>query len=139
MSTVMIIIGSLLIIFVAWVFIFYRKMKNIPDVKNSDKINILNDKNFNQQVKSGLTLVDFWASWCVPCKIMAPVLNEIAEEYHEKVNVAKLDVDRFQPLAARYRVRNIPTMVLFRNGKEINRFIGVKSKDYLVKQFMTIK
>lgn len=139
MNITLIIIGSILIILAAYVFYAYRKMKNVKDVQNSDKIKVLDDKNFKHQVKNGVTLVDFWAAWCMPCKIMAPVLNEIADEYHEKVNIAKLDVDRFQPVAAQYKVRNIPTMVLFKNGKEINRFVGVKPKDYLVKQLMAVK
>lgn len=139
MNITLSIIGSILILLAAYVFYAYRKMKNIKDVQNSDKIKVLDDKNFKHQVKNGVTLVDFWASWCMPCKMMAPVLNEIADEYHEKVNIAKLDVDRFQPVAAQYKVRNIPTMVLFKNGKEINRFVGVKQKDYLVKQLMAVK
>lgn len=139
MNIALTIIGSLLFLLVIYIFYSYRKMKNIPDVKNSAKIKVLTDKNFKQQVKNGVTLVDFWTSWCVPCKMMAPVLNDIADEYYEKINIAKLDVDRFQPVAAHYKVRNIPTMVLFKNGKEIDRFVGVKPKDYLVRQLMTTK
>ena len=139
MNTTLIIIGSILILLVVYIFYSYRKMKNIPNVKNSTNIKVLTDKNFKQQVKSGVTLVDFWADWCMPCKMMAPVLNEIADEYHEKVHIAKLDVDHFQPVAAQYKVRNIPTMVLFKNGKEINRFVGVKPKDFLVKQLLSVK
>lgn len=76
-------------------------------------------------------MVDFWASWCVPCKAMAPVLNELAEELDEKVKICKLNVDENQQLAVKYAVRSIPTLILFRNGKEIDRFVGVKSKSFL--------
>jgi len=79
-------------------------------------------------------LVDFWAEWCMPCKMMIPVLNELAEEVDGSVSIAKLNVDEQKKTAAGFKVRSIPTMILFRNGKEIHRFVGVKTKDYLLKE-----
>ena len=99
----------------------------------------LTDQNFQAQVKSGVTLVDFWASWCMPCKMMAPILNEVAEEVGESAKIAKLDVESNRGSSAKYGVRNIPTMVLFKNGKEINRFVGAKSKNFLVSEINKVK
>ncbi|MBU0489682.1 MAG: thioredoxin [Bacteroidetes bacterium] len=116
----------------------YRKVKRSPALADSDKIKNLTAQNFQQEIKSGTVLVDFWASWCMPCKMMAPVLNELAEELPENTSVAKLNVEHFQAVSAKYQVKGIPTMILFRNGKEVSRFVGVKSKDFLKKQMMKV-
>lgn len=110
-----------------------RKIKNMPKVADNDKIITLTDKNFNQQIKNKRVLVDFWAEWCGPCKMMAPILNELAEELPEGQAVGKLNVEEYQSMAQKFQVRGIPTMILFENGKEINRFVGVKTKDFLKK------
>lgn len=110
-----------------------RKIKNMPKVADSDKIITLTDKNFNQQIRNKRVLVDFWAEWCGPCKMMAPILNELAEELPEGQAVGKLNVEEYQSMAQKFQVRGIPTMILFENGKEINRFVGVKTKDFLKK------
>ena len=112
----------------------YRKMKKMPVEADSEKIKTLTDKNFQNQIKEGVVLVDFWASWCMPCKMMAPVLNEMANELGEGRHIGKLNVEDYQTVSAKYNVRGIPTMILFKNGKEINRFVGVKPKDFLMKQ-----
>ena len=117
-----------------YIYFNYRKMKNAPEVENSPRVKILTDKNFSHQIRNGVVLVDFWASWCMPCKMMAPIVNEVAESVNGDASVGKLDVDQNRSVAAKYKIRNIPTMVLFRDGKEINRFVGAKSKDFLVKQ-----
>ncbi len=126
------IIGVVVLVFVAYLYFAVRKMKNVPMVADGAKIKVLNDKNFNQQIKSGVILVDFWASWCAPCKMMAPVLNEISEELTGNNFVGKLNVEQYQSISAKYKVRNIPTMILYKNGKEINRFVGVKQKAFLL-------
>jgi thioredoxin 1 len=134
MNITLIIIGSLLVLFVAYLFFGYRKLKNTADVPPSDKIKVLTDKNFQHQLKTGISLVDFWASWCIPCKMMAPVLNDLANDTEGKASICKLDVEKYQQLAGSYSVRSIPTLILFKNGKEIDRFVGVKTKDFLAKQ-----
>lgn len=111
-----------------------RQMNQLKNVKDSDKVKILTDQNFANQTKSGTVLVDFWASWCMPCKLMVPVLNELAEEVYGRVTVAKLDVDQSKATASKFAVRSIPTLILFKNGKEVHRFVGVKTKDYLLKE-----
>jgi len=120
--------------FITYMFFAYKKIKNTPETETHSAIKELTDQSFQSQVKTGVTLVDFWASWCMPCKMMAPVLNETAEALGSKAKIGKLDVDSNQASSARYGVRSIPTLILFKNGKEINRFVGVKTKDFLLKE-----
>ena len=70
----------------------------------------------------------------MPCKVMGPVLNEIAESLQGKATVAKLNVDQFRSISGQYSIRNIPTLILFKNGKEVVRFVGIKQTDFLLKQ-----
>jgi thioredoxin 1 len=79
---------------------------------------------FDQAIAQGVTLVDFWATWCGPCKMLAPVIEELGEQYEGSVTVAKVDVDAEPALAARYGVMSIPTVILFKNGAEIDRKVG---------------
>jgi len=77
-------------------------------------------------------LVDFWATWCGPCKMIAPVLDEIAKEKGDKVRIAKVDVDQNPALAARFNIRGIPTMILFKNGEPVETFVGLTGKQNIV-------
>jgi len=134
MQTTLIITGIIISILAA-LFLFARyRMKNIPIVADSDKILTLTDKNFQHQTKNKLVLVDFWASWCAPCRMMAPVLNEVADELSGNSHIGKVNIEEYQSLAQKFQVRNIPTLILLKNGKEINRFVGMKSKDFLLEQ-----
>jgi thioredoxin 1 len=134
MQTTLIITGIIFLTLAALYLLARSKMKNIPVVADNDKILALTDKNFQHQTKNKLVLVDFWASWCAPCRMMAPVLNEVADELTGNSHVGKINIEQFQSLAQKFQVRSIPTLILFKNGKEINRFVGIKSKDFLIKQ-----
>ena len=134
MHTTLITIAVIITVLAALYILARRQMKNIPVVADSDKILTLTDKNFQFQTKNRLVLVDFWASWCAPCRMMAPVLNEVASELTGSSHIGKVNIEQFQSLAQKFQVRNIPTMILFKNGKEVNRYVGIKSKDFLLDQ-----
>ena len=93
----------------------------------------VNSANFDEVVLGSEkpVLVDFWATWCGPCKMIAPVVEELADEYADSLVVAKLDVDQAPDLAGRYGVMSIPTLLVFENGKEVKRTVGFQSKDKL--------
>ena len=139
MTITIIVSGLIIATFAAYMYMTYKKIRNTPEVEMHSAIKELNDNNFAALVKNGVTLVDFWAAWCMPCKMMAPILNEVADEIGSTAKVAKLDVDANRSSSAKYGVRSIPTLILFKNGKEINRFVGVKTKDFLVKEINKVK
>lgn len=134
MQTALIITGVVIAIFTILTLRAKARMKNIPLVNDHEGIINLTDKNFQHQTRNKIILVDFWASWCGPCRMMAPVLNEIAGELKGNYHVGKVNVEQYQSLSQKFKVRGIPTMVLFKNGVEVNRFVGVKSKEFLIKQ-----
>lgn len=139
MQTTLIVTGIFIVLMIGLVLFARYRMKNIPSVADSEKILTLTDKNFQHQTKNKLVLVDFWASWCAPCRIMAPVLNEVAEELSGNSQVGKVNIEEYQSLAQKFQVRSIPTLILFKNGKEINRFVGVKNKEFILQQINKIK
>lgn len=135
MTTVLIIVAVVILLLAALVVYSRYKMKNMPKVEDHEKIIILTDKNFNQQIKGKVVLVDFWAIWCAPCRLMAPALNDLASELTDnKYRVGKVDVDANRGLAQKYNIRSIPTSVIFKDGQEVARIVGVKPKATLLKE-----
>lgn len=92
------------------------------------EIIINSEEEFENTVKDGVSLVDFYASWCGPCKMLAPFVEEIAEEYDGKVKVCKVDVDNVDSLAYKYNVRSIPTLIYFKDGKVKEIKVGFQDK-----------
>jgi thioredoxin 1 len=93
------------------------------------------DQNFEAEVlKSDKpVLVDFWAEWCAPCRMMAPAVEAVAAQYADRAKVGKLNVDENQSSAGQYNIRGIPTLLLFKNGQVVEQFVGVTSKDAITK------
>ena len=122
-------------------FVFtFKKEKDVPVViEDSLKIKTLNEHNFDHQIKRGVILVELWAPWCLSCKAMAPTLNELAEEVTGNTSIGKLNIDHPQTISLRYHVKKIPTLLLFKNGEEVNRFNGIQSKDFLMKEISKIQ
>jgi thioredoxin 1 len=112
-------------------------MPPLTERKMSDKIVQLSDDSFEADVltASGLVLVDFWAEWCGPCKMIAPLLNDIAEEYAGKVTVGKLNIDQNDATPPKYGIRGIPTLLLFKDGTVADTKVGALSKTQL-KEFI---
>ncbi|CAJ0992592.1 thioredoxin TrxA [Pantoea sp. Nvir] len=104
---------------------------------SSDKIIHLTDESFDATVlkAEGVTLVDFWAEWCGPCKMIAPILDEIAEEYCGRLTIAKMNIDNNPSTAPKYGIRGIPTLLLFKNGVVAATKVGALSKSQL-KEFI---
>lgn len=95
------------------------------------------DATFDQEVvkHEGLTVVDFWATWCGPCRMVAPILDQLATEYSGKVRVAKVDVDANAQTATQFNVRSIPTLLFFKNGKLVDQIVGAQPKAQIESKF----
>lgn len=111
----------------------------LKEVKEEEKVEIMeieSKEQFEQEVmnESGIVLIDFYATWCMPCKMMSPIMQEIAKEY-EEVKVVKIDVDKNEELAIKYNVMSIPTIVVMKNKEVIKTFVGVTSKESIIKEF----
>jgi thioredoxin 1 len=107
------------------------------DLKGGSKMELkFTDSNFEQEVLKAetLVLVDFYADWCGPCKMMAPVIEELATEYEGSVKIGKLNVDEAPSFSSKYRVMSIPTIILFKNGKVVDTIVGAVPKATLVQK-----
>jgi len=133
-STITLVISALMIGFVFYSFIKAKRRMNRPP---SENVKILDDRNFDNTIKSGVTLVDFWAEWCGPCKVQGPIVDEVADELGDRANVCKVDVDSNQRIAQQFGIRNIPTLLLFKDGKPVEKFVGVKPRNTLVRAIQT--
>jgi thioredoxin 1 len=91
----------------------------------SENLKKITEENFNNEIKNGVVLVDFYADWCGPCRMIAPHLEALSKEMQGQVSIVKLDVDHAQMVASNYQVTSIPTLILFRDGKEAGRVVGV--------------
>jgi len=94
----------------------------------------LNSSNFDSTISSGVTLVDFWAPWCGPCRMVAPIIDELSSEYEGRANICKVNTDENQDIAVRYGIRSIPTIMFFKDGQQVDMVIGAVSKDTFVEK-----
>ena len=126
------------IILVALLIIsFYKRYSMIKNMDSnaieSPNLIILTDSDYKKQIKSGVSLIDFWAPWCMPCKVQGPIINEVANEMGTNAAICKINIDQNKRAAAEFGVRSIPTIIIFKNGKVVKQLVGVKSKTVLVK------
>ncbi len=105
------------------------------EIMVDEHVKHLTEASFEKEIKEGVVLVDFYADWCGPCRMQAPVLEKVAKEIKGKAMIAKLDVDSAQRVASSFQVTSIPTLILFKKGKEVGRIVGLKDADAL-KQFI---
>jgi len=91
----------------------------------------LNSSNFDSTIADGVTLVDFWAPWCGPCRMIAPIIEELAEDFDGKATIAKVNTDEEQDIAIKYGIRSIPTLLFFKNGEMVDQMIGAAGKQVI--------
>jgi thioredoxin 1 len=97
-----------------------------------DNVMTINDASFDKVVSEGVTIVDFWAEWCMPCKMQAPIMDEVAKVAGDTATISKLNVDENPVSAQKYGITGIPTSLVFKDGQEVQRFVGVQNKDTLL-------
>lgn len=139
MSTGLIIVLGIIILLAGFlgfsIISFKKKMANYNAKEDSKNLVILNDNTFQTKITGKVALVDFWAEWCQPCKIQGPIVSQVADDYagNEKIKICKLDVEVNKKIGAKLNIRNIPTIIIFKNGKEVERLVGIKTKGILNK------
>ena len=101
-------------------------------MQDKKKVTELSDNQFDMTIADGVTLVDFWAPWCGPCKMQGPILEQVAESIDGRAKIAKLNIDDAGGIAERFGVQSIPTLILFEDGNEVRRFVGVQPKEILI-------
>ncbi len=100
-------------------------------VADKESVLIITDESFDRVVENGLTIVDFWAEWCMPCRMQAPIMESLAKNVAGKATISKLNVDDNPETASRFGITGIPTSVLIKDGQEVQRFVGVQSENSL--------
>ncbi len=103
-----------------------------------NQITELNYTNYDSILQQGVVLVDFWAEWCYPCKLQHKIIGELAMEYDHLFRIVRLNVDDNKVVSTKLGVRNIPTLILFSEGKEVRRIIGMQSKENILNQIMNV-
>ena len=104
-----------------------------------EKTKVLSGDNFDDTIKSGISLVDFWAEWCGPCKMQGPIIDEIANEIGDKFNICKLDTDKNGEIAQKYEITSIPSIIFFKDGKQVEKVIGLHPKEKLLELLHSLK
>ena len=114
------------------------KKLSVINTVQSDNVVELTDAQFEETISKGITLVDFWAPWCTPCRIQNPVINQLADELKEKVRVCKINVDEHKQAAIKMKIKNIPNIIIFKDGVAKKQIIGAKPKHTIMKAVLDI-
>ncbi len=108
--------------------------KNAPLTENDGAVVAITESTFDEKIKSGLVIVDFFATWCKPCKMESPIIEETGKELAGKSSVYKLDIDKNPSIANRYNVQSIPTIIIFKEGKAVGQFVGLTQKEDILSE-----
>jgi len=111
--------------------------QNLKDINMAKYVELTND-NFDATINEGVTMVDFWAPWCGPCRMIAPVIEELAEDFDGKATIAKVNTDEQQDIAVKYGIRSIPAILFFKDGEMIDQMVGAASKDAFAEKLNAI-
>ena len=107
------------------------RKKNGEAMADSQMIEKLDDSNFTDYINDGVILVDFFAEWCGPCRMLGPILKQVAEEMSGKAQIAQVDIDKAPGVTSKEEIASVPTLVLYKDGEEVNRIVGLKDADAL--------
>jgi thioredoxin 1 len=133
-------ISFILFVFII-IFSFYQRShrSKAGDAKSTEnRVVELTDDSFEDTIREGVTLIDFWAPWCVPCRRQNPVINQIANEVGEQAKVCKINVDDHKKAAIRMKIKNIPNVIIFKDGEPVRQLIGLKPKATLKKALQSV-
>lgn len=139
MSLSLIVFFTMIVAFTFFLWMAKTALRKTPMVQDHEEIITITEKNFEEVTRDKIILVDFWAEWCAPCRLIAPVLNELTDEMADNHYIGKINIERYPSLAQRFNVRGIPTLLILKNGVEVKRIVGVKTKAYLVKELKQIQ
>jgi thioredoxin 1 len=139
-KNIKIMIGFILLAVIVTVLAITLRQTNKKIVASQNEhITQLTESNFQSETSQGIVVIDFWASWCMPCKMMSPIVDEVAKELPAGYKVCKLDVDQAQNIAAQFQIMSIPTILILKDGKEVNRQLGATDKMSLKNFILQVK
>lgn len=127
-------LGAVLLFLLYRMYQMRHLLKSDSGSEKSEHTLVLTDSNFDSVISKGVTLVDFWAPWCAPCRMQGPIINDLANDMAGKAKIGKLDVDISKRVAAKLMIKSIPTIFIFKDGKVVKQFVGVKPKSTLIKE-----
>ena len=107
-------------------------------MSQKESVLTLNEENFEREIRNnkGVSLVDFWATWCGPCRVLSPVVERLADDFAGRVKIGRVNIDENETLAGLYGIRAVPTLLFLKDGKEVDRVMGVESEDVLTQKLL---
>jgi thioredoxin 1 len=133
-------ISFILFAFIVVYSFFQRSKRSVANSHEdvNDKVIVLTDESFEEIIKKGVTLVDFWAPWCAPCRTQNPVIAQIAEEVGDVASICKINVDDHKKAAIRMKIKNIPNIIIFKDGEAVRQLIGLKPRHTILKALNSV-